>query len=104
MTTGAGGIGPDPQGVAHERIVRALAELPDIEVWDDPFEKVADVALTVLLAMPVADRMEAMGMVRYRNNWLKHLAESAGGQEPIVWSEPRPAPTTKFERERNGDQ
>ncbi len=56
------GQGADPKGVAHEAIMRALNAVPDIDVWQDPFEIAADVALTALRSLPVHDRMRAMGM------------------------------------------
>lgn len=53
---------PRAENVAKQQIVKALEELPDVHPMDDPFPMVADVALAVLRALPVDQRMEAMGM------------------------------------------
>ena len=49
---------------AMAAIIEALGRVPDVEPWDDVFEITAMTVLAALRALPVAQRMEAMGMER----------------------------------------
>lgn len=63
MPERAEGIGPDPEGVAHEAIVEAfLSGSFNPYGGENLAERFADIALDALLALPVEQRMKAMGM------------------------------------------